>query len=205
MPNSRSKAFTVLELLLALALTVLLTGAISVMVGQAARDREAMRADTADPPWVVAVLETMERDLIQSRYWAASDHRLVLIGLGSSGNPAHIEYKWQHTDAGHAWVRHERSLTTDISPASNPDPQILACDISSVAVGPYRFDNPAEGHSITEDQHSETHPSEDGLLGVVVVVDGQQIPLQELPDQLDLRILIDFQEPTIVKRWVAIR
>ena len=81
-------AFTIIELLLALMLTSLLTAALSMMIGQAARDRRAMQTQAQTPAWALSAIDLLERDLQQAQWWAGADDRLVLIGLGRDQLPA---------------------------------------------------------------------------------------------------------------------
>ncbi len=204
--------FTIIELLLALFLTTLLTAALSLMIGQAAKDRRAMLEPTAEPAWMVAALDRLERDLQTARWWAGVDDRLVLIGLGRDGNPAHVEYRWQQEGDQQLWLRQENVLTGNINARLSGSRSVLAVNPSGIEVGPYRFGDIAQqeerGVAIGPNQGSRASVSATtGTFrgGDAVVVGGHRVSLRALPDQIDLRLEAPFGDGdsrTVTRRVV---
>jgi hypothetical protein len=204
------RAFTIIELLLALFLTALLTAALSMMIGQAAQDRRAMLRPDAEPAWMVSVADHLERDLITARWWAGTDDRLVLIGLGRDGKPAHIEYHWQEDSKQTTWVRHENPLTAGGQIDENETRMVLALNPVGVLIGPYRYGEPPLNPGPTSTTIN-TPPRQavdtSGGPNVSIVVNGQRVPLRALPDQIELAVSASFTEgkPRSVTRKVVLR
>jgi hypothetical protein len=197
-------------LLLALFLTALLTAALSMMIGQAAQDRRAMLRPDAEPAWMVSVADHLERDLITARWWAGTDDRLVLIGMGRDGNPAHIEYHWQQDGDQATWLRQEQSLTTGGQIDENGSRMLLAVNPNGVAIGPYRYGEPplnTEPSSTTTTTPPAHAVDPSGGPNVSIVVKGQRVPLRLLPDQIELAVSASFSEgtPRTVTRKVVLR
>jgi|GEM_PF-3493722 len=200
-------AFTIIEMLLALMLTALLTAALSLMIGQASRDRQAMRDRPDGPAWAGQVLDQIERDLHQARWWAASDDRMVLIGPGREGTPAQIEYRWSQHDEQSAWVRHENSLTN--APASNlaDTIEVLAIDVAALKIGPnqYGLALPDAVHpSLMPPTFSPTRTTSGS--GPSILVNNNRVALRPLPDRIELSLSLPGDKtPQIIQREVILR
>lgn len=203
---SRRRAFTIVELLLALFLTALLTSALSMMIGQAARDRRAMLKPDVEPAWMVSVTDHLERDLHTARWWAGTDDRLVLIGLGRDGRPAHIEYRWREEEHQTALLRQEQPLTWEVRGEQKGSEQLLTLNASGVAVGPYRYGEPMQDYAPTDPPTAQATEASGGP-GVSILVAGKRVPLRALPDQVEVIVSAAFAErsPRTVSRKVVLR
>lgn len=194
----KQHGFTLIELLLALALTSLLTAALSVMIGQAARDRHAMQQQTHDPEWSTALIAVMERDLCQARWWAGSDDRVVLIGQNRDRLPAQIEYRWVETDSGGAWTR-EVKLLTDGPNQREPYARVLAIGLSGLEVGPHHFGSLV--HSETQSQPA--HAIDRGAPRLLI--NGEQVPFQPLPDRIAITLKQSNKDLPNIHRELLVR
>lgn len=200
-------AFTIIELLLALMLTALLTAALSLMIGQAARDRQAMRDRPDEPAWAGQVLDQIERDLHQARWWAAADDRLVLIGPGREGTPAQIEYRWSRHDEQSAWARHENPLTNAPASSRADTIEVLAIDVAGLKIGPNQY-----GLAIPDAVHpslmsTAVSPSRTASgSGPSILVNNQRVPLRPLPDRIELSLALRGDKtPRTLQREVILR
>lgn len=194
-----SRGFTVIELLLALALTSLLTAGISVMVGQAARDRHAMQQDSHAPAWSLALIDVIELDLRQARWWAGSEDRIVLIGLGRDGMPAQIEYRWEESEHATLLSRKENRLT-DGQHVHAADARVLAIDLQGLELGSYAFGSVPTRTNKTPPPISASSPHGPSLL-----INGQLVPLQVLPEQIAIELFLEPGLTPTARREVMMR
>lgn len=198
--RKRHCGFTLIEMLLALALTSLLTAALSAMIGQAAREREAMREQTHDPAWAGQLIDLLEHDLQHAHWWAGAKDRVVLIGLGRDGLPAQIEYQWREYEQANILTRKQVSLTEGVGGRYESRKRVVGIDLQGIRVGPYGF-----GVLGAEDQVTVpaqlTDRSQPTLL-----IDGRKVSLQLPPEQIAIRLLLhQGHEGTSPSREVILR
>ena len=190
------QGFTLIELLLALMLTSLLTAGLSLMIGQAAREREAMREQDHAPPWAGQVLDTLERDLQQAQWWAVTEDRLVLIGLGSDGLPAQIEYRWTEHETTGLWTRDQNGLTS----AENRESHLLAVGLEGLRLGGYRF-----GTLRGDAESSQAQDPPSNTAAPMLLIEGRRVQLQPLPDRIVLELQLDRDGALSARREVLLR
>ncbi|MBX2851680.1 MAG: hypothetical protein KTR15_08050 [Phycisphaeraceae bacterium] len=186
-------------MLLALTLTSLLTAALSLMIGQAAREREAMREQTHDPAWSGQLFDLLERDLKHAQWWAGSEERIVLIGLGRDSLPAQIEYRWIEQDSGNVLIRKQVSLTDGPPGRDKPEPRVVGVDLEGFDIGPFGF-----GERLYNDGLPDSNPPIN-LSPPTLLIDGQKVPLRQLPDQIAIRLLAKDENRLGFRREVALR
>ncbi|MEM6507543.1 MAG: prepilin-type N-terminal cleavage/methylation domain-containing protein [Planctomycetota bacterium] len=174
--------FTLLEMLLALTLTSLLTGAIGLMIGQAARERGSMREASESPAWAMRLIEIVERDLRQAQWWAGAEDRVVLIGLGRDGLPAKIEYRWMDEGTGSALTRQERPLVDGRDNTQTSIPEVVGFELSAFRVGGFVL-----GEAATLDQASGP-AAPTAQVSPTLLIEGRAVPLQPLPDRVGIRL-----------------
>lgn len=205
--NATFRGFTMIELLLALVLTTLLTMALSSMIGHAARERETMRQVNQQPRWVDQALTQIERDLTQAKFWAGAKDRLVIIGLDDEGRPARIEYRWLTGSAPPLLVREALPLTAEGS--TTVLPSLLAAGLVGLRVGPYEFGEVKEVDSGTATSVGRSSPIPEGVAsgggGVSVMVDGVAVPLRGVGDQAVLALTVAGDSPTTYRRKAVLR
>lgn len=206
----RCRAFTMIELLLALMITSLLTASLSMLIGQAARDRVAMQEQTEDPVWALSLIDLIERDLQQATSWAGADDRLVLIGLGHDGMPAQIEYRWGQADVLTTWSRQEIGLTTNSARKDEAKGLAVAINLAGIAVGANTYGQSIPNLGDTRNEISQPsaslgQPPNSSIGNTSIIVDGQRFSLQPLPDRVAIRVMLPGDEPTIVQREVVLR
>lgn len=197
--RGRRYGFTLIEMLLALALTSLLTAALSMMIGQAARDRHELEQQDQDPVWLSTLFDAMERDLRQARWWASNEGRLVLIGMGRNGMPAQIEYRWIEHESTTIWTRKEESLVDGVS-RDDPDEQVLAVGLNRLQVGPHLF-----GQAPNEPAIPPAQPINSENAGApVLLIEGQQIPLASLPARATVELVFGDGQTASIQREVLL-
>lgn len=190
------RGFTLIEMLLALMLTSLLTAALSMMIGQSAREREAMREEPDQPAWATRLIDLIERDLRQAQWWAGADDRLVVIGLDRDGLPAQIEYRWIEHESLNSLTRQEVTLTETVSKPPQTE-RVIGLDLLSLKAGPFGF-----GERLHQDGAS-SRPKVDRNLPTLLI-EGRQVPLQALPEQFKIELLFNDTRPSL-KREVILR
>ena len=195
------RGFTLIELLLALALTSVLTAALSIMIGQAARDHRAMQQQTHAPNWSLVLVGTIERDLRQAQWWAGGEDRVVLIGLGRGGLPAEIEYRWTEAKNASVLTRKEVALAGGVAHHHADDEYILAIGLSEIQVGSFALGSviPKEGSS------SGVSNSVSASRAPLLLINGKPVPIEPLPDQLLISIQTDGEEVPRVQQKVVLR
>lgn len=77
------RAFTILELLAATALTAVLMVAVLHLVGSLGRGRDAITKHADDSAWRMDLLEMLRRDLTNATQMTMAQNRVVLIGSGA--------------------------------------------------------------------------------------------------------------------------
>lgn len=180
--NRECSGFTLIEMLLALTLASLLTAALSMMIGQAAREREAMREQTHDPDWSEQLIDLLGHDLRQAQWWAGAEDRIVLIGLGRGGLPAQIEYRWVEYESGNAIVRKEVLLTESVAGQGKSDPSVIGVDLEVFFIGQFGFGDRLASGDVPEPKQ---------LIGPgrpTLLINGQRVPLQPLPERLAIQV-----------------
>lgn len=183
-------------MLLALMLTSLLTAALSMMIGQSAREREAIRVEPDQPIWATRLIDLLERDLRQAQWWAGADDRLVLIGLGRDGLPAQIEYRWIEHESANSLTRQEVALTETVRQPPE-SAHVIGLDLQGLKSGPFMF-----GERLNQDD-SPTRTVVDRNLPTLLI-EGRQVPLQALPEQFKIELLFNDTRPSL-KREVILR
>ena len=195
----RHRGFTLIEMLLALTLTSLLTAALSVMIGQAARERDAMREQTHDPEWGVQLIGLLERDLGQAQWWAGAEERIVMVGLGRDGLPAQIEYRWVGHETGNALVRKQVPLTAGIQGRDQSNASVIGLDLQGFAVGPFGF-----GEQSNNDDASAPGQRADRNRPILLI-EGKMVSLQPLPDTIAVQLLGRDNSKTGLSRELVLR
>ena len=188
------RGFTLIEMLLALMLTSLLTAALSMMIGQAAREREAMREEPDQPIWAPRLMDLLERDLRQAQWWAGSDDRLVVIGLGRNGLPAQVEYRWIEHESANSLTRQEVTLTETVR-QSPESAHVIGLDLQGLKAGPFMF-----GERLNQDD-SASRPKVDRNLPTLLI-EGRQVPLKALPEQIEIELLFYDARPSLHREGI---
>lgn len=204
----RNRAFTMIELLLALMLTSLLTASLSLMIGQAARDRAALNEQPASPAWAGRSLMWLEHDLRHAHWWAGAEDRLVLIGPGQDGAPAKIEYRWSDVEQATAWVRHEQPLTTESPGGAESSRQVIALNPAGMSAGPYHFGKTeSTPNALSIRPRADEHRANASVLasGASVLIDGRRIALRPIPDRITLELALRHDDTPPLRREVIFR
>ena len=188
--KSSSRGLTMIEMLLALTLTSLLTAALSMMIGQAASEREVMRDASDNPAWPLHLIDLLERDFRQAQWWAGADDRLVLIGLGRDGLPAQIEYRWAQSESSNSLIRKQVPLTEGAAERQDAG-RVVGLDLHGLRVGPFGF-----GHHTNRSDTTDVGPRDDRSMPTLLI-NGRQVPLQALPKQINIELWIDEALPAL--------
>ena len=124
--NSRAgcRSFTLLEVLLAMTLSVFLFSALIGVMGQIPQPDQD-RAELGETvPWQDAFLELLRADLRSARKWLSQDNQLILLShhrLGHASRPDHHRLSWViyeiHSVGKTTWlIRRERELDLSEEP-----------------------------------------------------------------------------------------
>ena len=135
--------FTLIEMLLALALTTVLLTIVSVTIGAVARDNERLKSMDSSPSQLEPVVDILRQDLQQSTTYQMTDGILTLHGhsdvttviQGASGviesghDPVVIEY--EVLDLGNVYWLVRRINAIEAPPTQEPVVELLCGGVSS--------------------------------------------------------------------------
>lgn len=136
------KAFTILELLAATALTAVLMTAVLKVVGSLGRSRAALALHADVAPWRADLFDTIRRDLSNSAQANFRPDGMVLIGHGAIDpatmstidQPVTVTYRLADVD-GHCWL--VRTQAARGGPTDAPAWSELLCpDVAAFTVRP---------------------------------------------------------------------
>jgi hypothetical protein len=136
------KAFTILELLAATALTALLMVAVLQVIGSIGRTRAAMSRQSADGPWKADLLDALRRDLVNSSGIRYEANAVTLTGhaaldpltLDPVHEPVVVTYGVT-TRANRTWL-YRRQAPRDGFRGSPAWSELLAPDVARFTLRP---------------------------------------------------------------------
>lgn len=137
-PRDGRQGLTLIELTAAVALTVLLTAALSGVLVSLARHDKALREKYPDPSWGRRLKTQLEWDLAQSRRQRLTDDRITLVGYHArdpeSGaalqRPTQVDYSIEEIGARRCLIRREASL--DALSNDPPHYQLVCLDVQNL-------------------------------------------------------------------------
>ncbi len=190
-------AFTLVEMLLALALTAILLSIVSVTIGSVLKDSQRLESMRSEPRWLESAIHVIRQDIVQAESYQITSNGFVLQSHTTIPAPNDneqddgyvnhdlmtIEYRIVNREEDTWLVRR----VSPLKPALNnkPHPFKLVCGgIQDIQLAEWQTDEDSYRMSEQDEEHDAVNPDTD---------------MQPMPDQMLLSITMNPSNDSIKK------